>query len=441
MLTREQAHKLSEKILSFSKFPDCAISIGESEDAFIRFANNGVTTSGFTNGRTVVISSTRGQKTGTAETTDLDDAALKATVARSEELASISPPNQEYVEPIGPQKYPEGSNWDEETARARSPVLVPQVKAIIDAASAKQLVAAGLFNRVASISAIANKRGNFGYQRSTDARLSTTIRASDGASSGWSSQPAVHIGEINGADLGARAVEKCLKWKKPARLDPGKYTVVLEPTAVGDLVQLIAFGFAARAAEEGRSFLSKKGGGTHLGEKMFPEIVNLRSDPSDRRFPTSHWSQGGLPSSPNTWIENGVVKNLFYDLYWAMKTEKKPGSGFGHLILDGASDSVADLIKATDRGLLVTRFWYIRTVNPQTLQVTGLTRDGLFLIENGEVTQPVMNFRFNESPVRMLQNVTKLGAAVRVRGGEGSGMIAPAIQAANFTFSSISDAV
>jgi predicted Zn-dependent protease len=441
MLTREQAQKLSEKILSFSKFPDCSVSISEYEEAFIRFANNGVTTSGFTNDRGVIVSSTRDQKTGVAQISDLDDMSLKAAVARSEELAAISPPNQEYVEAVGPQKYTDASNWDEDTSRARSPILVPQVKAVIDAASSKGLVSAGLFNRVASISCIANKRDNFGYQRSTDARFSTTVRAADGSSSGWSSHPAVRISEIKGAELGGRAVEKCLKWKKPARLEPGKYTVVLEPTAVGDLVQLLGLGFQARSADEGRSFLSKKGGGTRLGEKMFPEHVTLRGAPDDRRFPTSLWSQSGLPNRAGTWIENGVVKSLAYDRYWAMKSGKEATGNFGHLILDGTEASLADLIKSTERGLLVTRFWYIRTVNPQTMQVTGLTRDGLFLIENGEITQPVVNFRFNESPVRLLQNITRIGSPVRVRGAEGTGMIAPPVQASNFTFSSISDAV
>ncbi|MEP6539817.1 MAG: TldD/PmbA family protein [Bryobacteraceae bacterium] len=441
MLTREQAKALSEKILGFSKFPDCTVNIIESEEAFIRFANNGVTTSGFTNTRRFVISSTREQKTGTALTNDLDDASLKSAVARSEELSAVSPPNQEYVEPIGPQKYAEASNWDDETSRARSPILVPQVKAVIDAASRKGLVAAGLFSRTAEVSSIANKRGNFGFERRTDAGFSTTVRAADGSSSGWSSHPAVRIREIKGADLAAQAVEKCLKWKKPLRLEPGKYNVVLEPTAVGDLMEWLFFGFSARSAEEGRSFLSKKGGGTQMGEKLFPEIVTLRSAPDDRRFPTSLWSQGGLPQRPNTWIQNGVVKGLAYDRYWAMKSGKEPNSGFGHLILEGTSASLADLIKATERGLLVTRFWYIRTLNPQTVQLTGLTRDGLFLIENGEVTQPVVNFRFNESPVRLLQNITKIGTPQRVAGGEGDGMIAPPVQASNFTFSSVSDAV
>ena len=437
MLTREQARTLSEKLLAFSKFPDCTVSIRESEEAFIRFANNGVTTSGFTNKRSVTISSTRDQKTGTAQINDLDDASLKSAVARSEELAAISPANQEFVESIGPQKYAETSNWDEETSRARSPILVRQVKAIIDASSSKGLVAAGFFNRIADISSIANKRGNFGYERSTDAEFSTTVRAADGSSSGWSSHPAVRISEIKGTELAERAVEKCLKWKKPVRLEPGKYTVVLEPAAVADLVELLGFGFSARSAEEGRSFLSKKGGGTQLGDKMFPEIVTLRSAPDDRHFPTSLWSQGGLAQRSNTWIQNGVVKSLVYDRYWGMKTGKEPSGGFDHLILDGTQATLADLIKATDHGLLVTRFWYIRTVNPQTMQVTGLTRDGLFLIENGEVTQPVVNFRFNESVVSMLGRVEALSPTGRASGEEAFDMVVPAMKVREFGFTEL----
>jgi predicted Zn-dependent protease len=142
-----------------------------------------------------------------------------------------------------------------------------------------------------------------------------------------------------------------------------------------------------------------------------------------------------------TWIENGVVKNLVYDRYWAAKAGKQPTPFPSRLVLDGGGKSLADLIAAVDRGLLVTRFWYIRVVNPQTMQMTGLTRDGVFLIEQGKVTAPVMNFRFNQSPVEMLKNTVAMGTPVRVRGGEGQGMIAPAIVVKDFSFTSISDAV
>jgi predicted Zn-dependent protease len=440
MLTREQAQQIAAKVLKFSTFPDCTASVSEQEVAYVRFANNGVTTSAFTVERSVTISSVREGKGGASRTTDLSEDALKAAVQRSEELAGFAPVNPEYMEPLGPQKYADYDNWDEATARARSPQMVPHVKSIIDGATAKKLIAAGYFERAAEVSAFANKRGNFGYQRSTDSRLTTTIRNPQGTSSGWAGQPSVRIGEIKGAELGERALEKCARWSKPVRLEPGKYTVVLEPTAVGDLVAYLAFHLSARAAEQGQSFLAKKGGGTLVGEKLFPEVVTIRTDPFDRRFGTTLWSPSGLPAVPMTWIEKGVVKNVVYDRYWAAKTVRKPTPSATNLIFDGSNLPAEDLIKATGRGLLVTRFWYIRTVNPQTAQFTGLTRDGLFLIEDGAITKPVINLRFTDSVVRLLQNTMMVSRNMRVRGAE-VGMIAPAVLARDFNFTSISDAV
>ena len=245
--------------------------------------------------------------------------------------------------------------------------------------------------------------------------------------------------------------------EEPAQTQSRQVHVVHEPTAVGDLVQLLGMAFMARLAEEGRSFLSKRGGGTRLGEKIFPEGITLRSDPFNRLFSVMPWGGGGgfgggrgggggggrtgLPSAPITWIENGEVKNLFYDRYWAAKAGKQPTPFPGNLVLDGGQKSLAELIASVERGLLVTRFWYIRAVNQQTVQYTGLTRDGLFLIENGKVTAPVVNFRFNESPVHLLQNTIAMGTPQRVRGGEGQGMIAPPLVVKDFPFTSISDAV
>jgi predicted Zn-dependent protease len=440
MLTKEQFQKLAEKALSFTTFPQMSVSASSTETAFIRFALNGVTTSGFVANQSLGISVTKDKKTGNTGVDDFDEKAIKDAVQRAEQIAMISPGNPEDVPPVPKQKYSEVDNFVESTAAARNPVMAPHVKAVIDAAKSRGLVAAGYFERLAGYFGTANKEGNFGFGRYTDASLSATVRNSAGTSSGWASQPAVKIGDISGDWVGRTAAEKCLKWKDPVKLDPGRYTVVLEPTAVGDLVPLMAFSASARAAEEGRSFLSKKGGGTMVGEKMFPEFITLHSDPFDKRYPALPWGQGGLASGPVTWVENGVVKNLFYDRYWAMKSGHAPTPSFGNLILDGGEKSLEDLIAGVDRGLLVTRFWYIRVMNPQTVQLTGLTRDGLFLIEEGKVTKPVVNFRFNESPVRMLQNTVAMGHPVRTKGGE-SGMVVPPIVVKEFPFTSVSDAV
>jgi len=215
-------------------------------------------------------------------------------------------------------------------------------------------------------------------------------------------------------------------------------------------VRLIMPGFSGRNTDEGRTFLSKRGGGALVGEKIFPESITLHSDPFDPRQPSSPWTNDMLPAGAITWVDKGVVTNVAYDRYWSQKTGKKPtlnpqggGQGQGQLglQLEGGGASQEELIASVDRGLLITHFWYIRGVNQQTLQQTGLTRDGVFLIENGKITTPIMNFRFLESPVRLLKNTKKLGNAIRVRGLEGGMMIAPALVATDFPLPSISDAV
>lgn len=457
MLTRDEAQKLTRRILDMATFPECDVNISASEQAYTRFANNGITTASFNLRHNVTIVVTRDGRTGVNATNDLDDATLRAAVKKAEELAAIAPPNPERLPALGPQEYPSMNDYDERTATARSPEMIPHVKTIIDAALAKKLVAAGLVERTRRITAIANKTGLFGYHQSADSQLTTTIRMADGSSSGWAGQPSTKISGLDSPGLAARAIEKCLRWKNPQKIEPGNYTVVLEPTATADLVRLMGGAFSARSAEEGRTFLSKRGGGTLLGEKLFPEFINLRSDPFDPRQPSSPWTGDQLPTRAISWIEKGVVANLAYDRYWATKTGKQPtpspgfafGGGGGRggggnaasLILDGGPSSLDQLIASVDRGLLVTHFWYIRFVNPQTLQHTGLTRDGLFLIENGKITTPIMNFRFLESPVRLLKNTKRLGTPARVRGLEGGMMIAPPLVATDFPLTSISDAI
>ncbi len=460
MLTRDEAQQLTRKVLALSTFPECQVTIASSEQAYTRFANNGITTASLNLRHTVSIAVSRDGKAGVMTVNDLDDASLKAAVQKAEDLAAIAPPNPERLTPLGAQQYPTVNDYDERTATARSPQMIPHVKTIIDLAVKQKQVAAGLIERSHRVSAIANKAGLFGFHNSADSQLTTTIRMADGSSSGWAGQPSTKLSDIDSAKLAATASEKCARWKNPQKIEPGNYTVVLEPTAAADIVRLMQGAFSARNTEEGRTFLSKRGGGSLLGEKVFPDFVTLRSDPFDSRQPSSPWTGDLLPTRAITWVDKGVIANLAYDRYWAGKTGKTPtpggggggrgggggGGGFGggaqtSLILEGGDATLEQLIAGVERGLLVTHFWYIRFVNQQTLQHTGLTRDGLFLIENGKITTPVMNFRFLESPVRLLKNTTRLGQAVRVRGLEGGMMIAPALVATDFPLPSISDAI
>jgi predicted Zn-dependent protease len=458
MLTQDEAQKITKKVLGMSTFPECQVTVTSQEQAYTRFANNGITTASFALRHNLSIVTTRDARTGSYATNDLDDDSLRAAVKKAEELAALTPQNSERLSPVGPQQFPKTFDYDAQTANARSPEMIPHVKTIIDAAMKQKLVAAGLVERSNRITAIANNTGLFGFHTSSDSQLTTTVRMADGSSSGWAGQPSMKLSAIDSAGLAATAIEKCKRWKNPQKLQPGNYTVVLEATACGDLVRLMTGAFSARSTEEGRTFLSKRGGGTLLGEKVFPEFVTLRSDPFDPRQPSSPWTGDWLPTSALTYIDKGVIANLGYDRYWAEKTGKKPnggggggrggggggggmGGGGGSLIMEGTDAPLDKLIASVERGLLVTHFWYIRGVNQQTLQNTGLTRDGLFLIENGKITTPIMNFRFNESPVRLLKNTKMVGQAVRVRGLEGGMMVSPAIVASDFPLTSISDAI
>jgi len=226
--------------------------------------------------------------------------------------------------------------------------------------------------------------------------------------------------------------------------------VIMEPAAVADLIGWLSFAFGAREAEQGQSFLSKPGkeagqgkgaSETFLGEKLFPEIITLRSDPFHPKLASTPWGSSLLPNEKISWIEKGVVRNLYYDRFWAEKAGKKPTPYPGNLVLDGQDNSLADLIASVDRGLLVTRLWYIRVVQPKTWQLTGLTRDGVFLVEKGKVTDPVTNFRWNESPAEVLQRTTKLTQPMRVTNIETGSNMAPALITTDFSFASISDAV
>jgi predicted Zn-dependent protease len=443
MLSQQEAKNLVDKVIGYSKLPQCQADLSWTEDSFIRFANNGITTSGYRITQQVSISSvTEDKREGNAVVTEVTDEALRRGVELAEQLARISPPNPEDMPALGPQKYLVLKNFDSFTAAARGDIMIPHVKAVIDSAKQSQLTAAGFIQRSANAVAVGNKAGLFGYHTYTDSSLTNTMRTAGGTSSGWASETSVSVKDVNGETVGRVSSEKAVRGAgTKKKLDPGKYTVILEPAGVSDLVGYLGFNFGARDAEQGQSFLSKQGGGTHLGEKMFPDYITLRSDPLDTRLATTPWGPSLLPNQRMAWIDKGVVKNLYYDRFWASKAAKEPTPATNNLVLEGQENTLDDLIRSVGRGLLITRLYYIRMLQPQTLQLTGLTRDGVFLVENGKATDPVTNFRWNESPVRVLQNTKKLGRPSRNQGDETGSSIVPAIVIDGFNLASVSDAV
>lgn len=362
---------------------------------------------------------------------------------------------------LGPQRYlASPSAYDAATDRLHAETRAAAAHTAISAAEGARVTVAGFYEHDVSAHALANSAGLRAYHLSTSARFTNTARTSDGTGSGWAGILSHRAAEIDVGTLVKVAVDKALRSAKPRRLEPGRYTVVLEPAAVAELFGFMRGALDARAVDEGRSFFSLPGGGSRLGEKLFSELVTLRSDPTDRATPAATFDGEGMALKPTTWIEGGRLTALRYSRHWANQRGKAPtGQPTTYHLHGGSAGSAQELLRGVKRGVLITHFWYTRVVDPQSILITGLTRDGVFLIENGELTAPVNNFRFNESPVTMLRNADALtrdtlrtpflGGGGRQRVGlvqlqdfgAGGETRVPALRTHEFNLASISSAV
>jgi len=458
LLSRDQCEAIAKKVLSFATADETRVSINNSSAGNMRFAVNQASTSGDSFDTTITVRSTFGKRSANSTTNKRDDVSLKAVVERAEALAKLAPEDPEAMPELPQQTYATSPGWSDATASLAATQRAAAVNAITAVAKAANLVSTGFLDIDVSASGVANSKGLFAYHRQTGVALTTTVRTPDGSGSGWAGTQANDFTKIDAASLGRRAVDKARRSVNAVAIEPGRYTVVLEPTAAANLVQIIAGATSARAADEGRSFFSKPGGGTKIGMKVVDERVTLISDPMDPETPGAPFSGDGLPTQRRVWIEKGILKTLAYDRYWAQRQGVAAsgagggggggggaGGGGGGLKMLGDDHSLEDLIASTERGILCTRFWYIRPVDQRTLLYTGLTRDGTFLIENGKVTRPIKNMRWNESPIFLLNNLEMLGRPERVSAteaaGVGSAIVMPPIKARDFNFTSASDAV
>ncbi len=443
ILSKEEAQALLKKVLSYSKADECETNINGSDGGNIRYARNAVSTSGGVSQNSLVVQSSFGKKVGIATINEFDDTSLEKVVRRSEELAKLAPENPEFMPNLGPQTYnTESKTFVPDTAAITPKLRADAVAQSLQIAKENKLTAAGFFENSAGFAAMMNSSGLFAYNTSTNVNFNVTLRTEDSKGSGYASKGYNDINKLDVVKATQYAAKKALGSAEAKAIEPGKYTVILEPAAAMVLLETMFFGMDARSADEGRSFLSKPDGKTKLGEKLVDERVIIYSDPQNPDLPTSNWNQDGRPQEKITWINKGVVENLYYSRYWAQKKNVKAVPGPDGIIMVGGNASIDDLIKSTEKGILVTRLWYIREVDPQTLLYTGLTRDGTFYIENGQIKFPVKNFRFNESPVIMLNNLDALGIPERTVSGEsGFHSMIPPLKIRDFTFSSLSDAV
>jgi predicted Zn-dependent protease len=443
LLNQDESRRITERVMAFTKADECSVTLTGSRTGNIRYARNNVSTAGLVDDAKLSVTVAYGKKQGTATINEFDDKSLEKVVRRAEDLARLAPENPEFMPAVQKQAYKPSATFSARTA-AIDPELRAQTAAYsIEASRKHKLICAGFFTDSTSFEAVANSNGVFGHQQETSLDFTCTVRTEDGRGSGWVKRSAGDLALFDAREASDVAIEKALRSVDAKALEPGRYTVILEPAATSDLIGFMLSGFDARRADEGRSFLSKKGGGNRLGEKLFDQQVNIWADPWDKDVAVLPWDNGTmLPRERMAMIKDGRVTALDYSLFWAKKQGVRPVGSPGNMIMAGTSKSTAELIANTKKGVLVTRTWYIRLVDPQSVLLTGLTRDGTFYIENGKIKHPIKNFRFNESPVTMLNNIEEIGKPQIIAGDEVQySMLIPPMKVRDFNFTSLSDAV
>ncbi|MEP6491729.1 MAG: TldD/PmbA family protein [bacterium] len=443
MLSRNEAQAFLEQVVKLSKADSIRVQMDGGYTGNIRFAANRISTAGGVGTSELIVQSGFGARHAIVTTGDYSPAGIERAVRQSEAIAKLAPEDPDDMPLLPPQTYADVNAHFDSTVNLTADERAAAAHTAIDAAKAAgDLTAAGFITASNTFNAMASKTGLFAYFASTSANYQLTVRTSDGTGSGWAGADHQDWKQINFKAVSDRAIEKARASRTPAAVEPGRYTVILEPQAVSDLIQLMAYALDARSADEGRSAFSKQGGGTKIGEKLVDPQVTIFSDPMDPQLLGRPWTDDGLPLGREVWIENGILKQLEYSRFWAQKKNARANGGLGSIKMVGGTATTEQMIASTPRGILVTRLWYLRGVDPRTILYTGLTRDGTFLIENGKVTKAVKNLRFNESPLFLLNNVEMIGKAERVAGNESQGnMVFPTLKVKDFNFTSLSDAV
>ncbi len=439
---RDEVRRLAEKVLGMSRADETEVVISGGEEALTRFAENLIHQNVARTELTVTVRAFVGKRMAEATTNRLDENSLRETVERAVEAAKQMPEDENLLPRLGPQTYQPVHAVDEAiltiTPKERAELIVE----VVGRCKAHGTTAAGALSNSFSYYAIANSNGLFAYYERTNFAFSITVATDEGT--GWASADSFRKSDVDVLAVGERALQKALLNRNPRELPPGAYRVILEPPAVADLLLFIAFGFNALAVDEGRSWLVGK-----LGQKVVGDNITLVSDVYHPLHQSCPFDVEGYPTQRITLIDKGVAVNLVYDRVTAQKHgvaptghSVDPTGAFGAfprgLVMEGEEKSLQDLIAETEHGLLVTRLWYIRTVDPMKVLLTGMTRDGVFLIEKGQIVSAVKNFRFNESVLAMLNRVEAMSRVERAGAPEWEwAEVVPALRVSEFHFTDV----
>jgi PmbA protein len=441
LLSDSELRRIAERVFQFSDADETEVAIDAVTDALTRFANNTIHQNVAEQELTVSVRTVLDGRTARATTNKLDDPSLRRVVETAKSLARSQPRNPDLLHMPGPHKYTKVSRYFENTAHATPADRARVVARVAAMAGKSKQIAAGIFSTGVTQSAIANTRGLFVSHRQTRAEFSITILESD--SSGWAKANSPDLSRIDPLAMARSAGEKAAASRSPREAAPGRWTVILEPSAVLDLVGFLFYDFAGTALWDQRSCFTKR-----MGKRVLGENITLADDAYHPLQTGAPFDGEGLPRRKVLLVDKGVPTNLVYSRATAKKMKARPtGHGFSlpndmgeaplNLVFSGGKSSVEEMLRSTERGILVTRLWYIREVDPYEKILTGMTRDGTFLVENGKVAGGIRNFRFNQGLLEMLSNVELMSPAVRAAGEESFEMVVPAMKVRNFHFSEV----
>ena len=440
MFGEQELRRVADSVLSASQADETEVLIFARDSQLTRFANSTIHQNVAERDRTVRVRVMVDKRTGVASTNDLTEAGLQAVVARAASSARVQPPNPELLPLPAARPVPRVDAFSEATASCQPQARAQAVRAICRLAQEAGLVASGAFTTAQQELAVANSVGLFAYHPSTVADLNTVIMGDD--SSGYASQTDFDAGRIDAESIGREAVNKALRSRNPRDLEPGVYPVFLEAYAVGDLLMYMSYlAFGALAVQEGRSFL-----GGRFGEQVMDPRLSIWDDGLDPAGLPLPFDFEGLPKQRVDIIVDGVATGVVYDRETAVR-EGRESTGHSlpapntmgplptHLFMAPGNATREEMLRSLDRGLWVTRFHYVNPVHPLRAVLTGMTRDGTFLIERGEITAPVKNLRFTQGAVEALNHVVAVGERTILQRGWYGGQRAPDLALGEFRFS------
>ena len=440
LLSQEEALSLVETAVKKSEAEGISVSLSNNESSLSRYSENQISQNISKTKFGLNITSYFGTRSATAFTTELDPDAITATIRRSEELARIAPQDPEWVPLLEPQQYENRIPAFDELTATISPLARGEIVQRVCAMSAQAGVeGSGTLSTDSFLEAIANSQGLRACNKYTRADFSFTARIENGSS--WSRRTGWGINQLPTDTLTEELIDRALASRQPREVKPGVYPVILSGAALADLLIWLILNLDARAADEGRSFMSctdenGKTVGNRVGEQMFSPLVQVQRHPGHPLLKLGTFFDDGLSNHYLEVIKNGVPQTLSYSRYWAAQKGKQPTGYMFPVVMQGSEQSLADLISQTERAVLVNRSWYVRYVNQRTLEVTGMTRDGTFWIEDGKVVAPIKNLRFNQVLPDMLRDVDAVSKVERY-----GDSVLPGVRVKAFNFSSVTDSV